>query len=176
MSGAVSAGALDPPGDLRCSAGPGRVTMNCGGACPQRGSQAVRDCELFIFSGYVDASRVEEYREAVEVFWESSASHAVVDLADLAFFGSEGLEFVLCLARIARGRAGTVTLIDADDAAVLEIEHAGWSDVVRHARWSAPERQPDPQPVRASIPGQRSPEASTAADAWLGRQSFAVPV
>ena len=136
----------------------------------------MRDCELFIFSGYVDASRVDEYREAVEVFWESRASHAVVDLADLAFFGSDGLEFVLCLARIARGRAGTVTLIDADDAAVLEIEQAGWSDVVRHARWSAPERQPDPQPVRASIPGQRSPEASTAADAWLGRRSVAVPV
>ena len=66
----------------------------------------MRDCELFIFSGYVDASRVDEYREAVEVFWESRASHAVVDLADLVFFGSDGLEFVLCMARIAReGRA-----------------------------------------------------------------------
>jgi anti-anti-sigma regulatory factor len=136
----------------------------------------VRDCELFIFSGYVDASRVDEYREAVEVFWDSRASHAVVDLADLAFFGAEGLELVICLGRIARSRGGTVTLIDADGSAVDAIEESGWGDVVRHARWSAPERQPDPQPVRASIPGQRSPEASTAVDGWLGRQSFAVPV
>ena len=135
----------------------------------------MRDCELFIFSGYVDANRVDEYREAVELFWESKASHAVVDLADLAFFGSDGLAFVLCLARIARGRAGTVTLIDADDSAVLAIEQAGWSDVVRHARWSAPESPSEPQSVRASIPGQRSPEASTAADGWLGRPSIAVP-
>ncbi len=135
----------------------------------------MRDCELFIFSGYVDASRVDEFREAVEVFWDARASHAVVDLADLAFFGSDGLEFVLCLARIARGRVGTVTLIDADDTAVLAIYQAGWSDVVRHARWSAPEAPSAPQSVRASIPSQRSPETSTGADAWLGGQSIAVP-
>ncbi len=126
----------------------------------------MRDCELFIFSGYVDASRVDEYREAVEVFWESQASHAVVDLADLAFFGSDGLELVLCLARIARGRAGTVTLIDADDTAVLAIDQAGWSDVVRHARWSAPEAQPAPQPVSAGIPAQRAPESGPS---WVRR-------
>ena len=135
----------------------------------------MRDCELFIFSGYVDASRVDEYRDAVEVFWESRASHAVVDLADLAFFGSDGLEFVLCLARVARGRAGTVTLIDADDSAVLAIEEAGWNDVVRHARWSAPEAQLEPQAARASIPAPRAPEERTGADAWLRHQSLAVP-
>ena len=68
-----------------------------------------------------------------------------------------------------------MTLIDADDPAVLAIERAGWSDVVRHARWSAPETPAEPQPVRARIPGQRSPEPSTVADAWLGRQSVPVP-
>jgi anti-anti-sigma factor len=135
----------------------------------------VRDCELFIFSGYVDASRVDEYREAVEVFWDSRASHAVVDLADLAFFGAEGLELVVCLGRIARSRGGTVTLIDADGSAVDAIEESGWGDVVRHARWSAPERQPDPQRSLAGIPAPRSPEASPTAEAWLGRPSFALP-
>ena len=107
-----------------------------GGLPTTEGARPCGKLWLFIFSGYVDASRVDEYRDAVEVFWESRASHAVVDLADLAFFGSDGLEFVLCLARVARGRAGTVTLIDADDSAVLAIEEAGWNDVVRHARWS----------------------------------------
>jgi len=134
----------------------------------------VRDCELFIFSGYVDAGRVDEYRDAVEVFWESQASHAVVDLADLAFFGADGLEFVLCLARIARTRAGSVTLIDADDSAVLAIDEAGWGDVVRHARWSAPDAEAEPHPARASIPAPRSAGAPTGADAWLGRQPLVV--
>lgn len=127
------------------------------------------DCELISFAGDLDITRVEELRSAVDAFRDSPALHAVVDLSDVSFFGSEGVGLIARLGHLARGRQGSVTLINASEAAVRVLSISGLHEVVRQERrfspapaargWSAPagipapRQAPDvPPPFPASLP------------------------
>jgi len=113
------------------------------------------DCELISFTGDLDMTRVDELRSAVDAFRDSTAVHAVVDLSDVSFFGSEGVGLIARLGQVASGRRGTVTLINASDAAVRVIAISGLHDVVRQERrfspgrvvrdWSPPAGVPTPR-------------------------------
>jgi anti-sigma B factor antagonist len=83
------------------------------------------NCELITLVGEIDMTRSEELSGAFASFCASPSAHALVDLSDVSFFGSEGVGFLARLAQEARSRAGTVTLINPDDAVTRLIEITG---------------------------------------------------
>jgi anti-anti-sigma factor len=106
------------------------------------------DCDLITLVGDIDMTRVEDLRSAAEAFRDSTAVHAVVDLSDVTFFGSEAVGFVARLGLLARRQQGTVTLINASDAAVRVIDVCGLRKVVNQ------ERRYSPAPERSWSAGE----------------------
>jgi anti-sigma B factor antagonist len=92
------------------------------------------DCVLITLAGEFDMTRVAELQSSVEGFADSPAVHVVVDLSDVTFLGSEGIAFVARLCRLARGREGTVTLINATRTVVRALEICGLTDMVQQER------------------------------------------
>jgi anti-sigma B factor antagonist len=88
------------------------------------------DRELITLVGEIDMTRSAELRTAVEVFRDSSATDAVVDVSDVSFFGSEGIGFLVRLFMEVQTRAGTVTLLNPSAATIRLIAITGLDDVI----------------------------------------------
>ena len=52
------------------------------------------DCELVTLVGEIDLTRSAELRSVVQAYVESRSVDAVVDMSEVSFCGSEGIEFL----------------------------------------------------------------------------------
>jgi anti-sigma B factor antagonist len=89
-----------------------------------------RDSELITLVGEIDMARAAEQRTAVEAYRESHLDNALVDMSEVSFCGSEGVEFLVGLLEAARTKVGTVTLINANDAVQHLIKICGLGDLI----------------------------------------------
>jgi anti-sigma B factor antagonist len=89
-----------------------------------------RDCELIALVGEIDMTRAAELRAAVEAYRRSQSDNARVDMSEVTFCGSEGVEFLVGLLEAARTKVGTVTLINANDAVQHLIKICGLGDLI----------------------------------------------
>jgi anti-anti-sigma factor len=87
-------------------------------------------CELITLVGEIDMTRTAELRTAIEAFRDSSASDAVVDVAGVSFFGSDGVGFLVRLFMEAKNRGGTVTLLNPSAAIIRLISISGLDEVI----------------------------------------------
>jgi anti-anti-sigma factor len=93
-----------------------------------------KDSELIVLDGEIDMVRADDLHQALELFGSSVASHAVVDLSSVTFFGSEGVGLVAQLYKLALDRQGTVTLVNADRRVIKVLEISGLNDLILHER------------------------------------------
>jgi anti-anti-sigma factor len=107
--------------------------------------------ELITLTGDIDLTRLDDLAGAVDQFHHSAAKHAVVDLSGVTFFGSEAAGLVARLCRLAVARGGTVTLVNAGDAAIRVIDICGPDGVVQERHFAvAP-----PRTTAVGLPRQR---------------------
>jgi anti-sigma B factor antagonist len=90
--------------------------------------------ELITLVGEIDMTRAAELRSAVEAFRESPSDSARVDMSEVSFCGGEGVEFLVRLLEAARTRAGTVTVINANDAVQRLFKICGLDDSIHLER------------------------------------------
>jgi anti-anti-sigma factor len=90
-----------------------------------------RDCELVKLVGEIDLTRSAELRSVVQAYVESRSVDAVVDMSEVSFCGSEGIEFLGGLLKGARSKAGTVTVINASDPVQRLIKICRLDDTIR---------------------------------------------
>jgi anti-sigma B factor antagonist len=93
-----------------------------------------RDCELIALVGEIDMTRAAELRAAVEAYRRSQSGDARVDMSEVSFCGSEGVEFLVELLEAARTKVGTVTVINANEAVQRLFKVCGVDDSIRQER------------------------------------------
>ncbi len=89
------------------------------------------DCELVTLVGEIDLTRSAELSSVVQAYVESRSVDAVVDMSEVSFCGSEGIELLGGLLKGARSKAGTVTVIHASDPVQRLIKICRLDDSIR---------------------------------------------
>jgi anti-sigma B factor antagonist len=97
-------------------------------------ARMARNCELITLVGEIDMTRAAELRAAVATYQESPSDDAQVDMSRVSFCGSEGVEFLAALLEAARTKAGTVTVINANDAVQRLLKICGLDDSLHQQR------------------------------------------
>ena len=90
-----------------------------------------QDGELITLVGEIDMARTAELRALVQAHAESRSIDAVVDMSEVSFCGTEGIEFLLGLLKGAQPNGGTVTVINPSDAVQRLIKICGLDDSIR---------------------------------------------